>query len=243
MRKPKEGCCIAGTEVLLCDGTTIPIESLQEGDEVWGFYHDTGQWVCAPVLATSVREVDVVVDLEVDPDGAGPLAAYTLTGTLEHPFFVPVRGEYVPMGELGAGDGLRREDGGEAVVVDVGVRYVRAVVFNLEVEGVHNYFVRPHPAVGEGVLAHNTLDCLKLKRLHPDSSLKPRALAHWRAETTEKIVQSLTTPGDEMLRIRPDGTVLQGNHRVKILEERGFDTSILRDDAIIELKDNIAPWE
>jgi len=32
-----------------------------------------------------VREVDVVVDLEVDPDGAGPLVAYTLTGTLEHP--------------------------------------------------------------------------------------------------------------------------------------------------------------
>ena len=68
MRKPKEGCCIAGTEVLLCDGTTVPIESLQVGDEVLGFDHDTGQWVCAPVLATSVREVDVVVDLEVDAD-------------------------------------------------------------------------------------------------------------------------------------------------------------------------------
>jgi len=155
VRKPKEGCCIAGTEVLLCDGTTIPIESLQEGDEVWGFYHDTGQWVCAPVLATSVREVDVVVDLEVDPDGAGPLAAYTLTGTLEHPFFVPVRGEYVPMGELGAGDGLRREDGGEAVVVGVEVRAVRVEVFNLEVGGVHDYYVVHEEESPAAVLVHN----------------------------------------------------------------------------------------
>jgi len=155
VRKPKEGCCIAGTEVLLCDGTTIPIESLQEGDEVQGFDHDTGQWVCAPVLRTTVRQVDTVVDLEVDPDGAGPLVAFTLTGTLEHPFFVPVRGEYVAMAELRAGDGLRREDGGEAVVVGVEVRAVRVEVFNLEVGEVHDYHVLASATAGPALLVHS----------------------------------------------------------------------------------------
>ncbi len=82
-----------------------------------------------------------------------------------------------------------------------------------------------------------------LKRLHPDSSLKPSSLKHWRGKSTDEIVESLGKPGGERLRIRPDGIVRQGNHRIKVLEERGFDTSTLRDKAIIEPKESLAPWE
>jgi len=59
------------------------------------------------------------------------------------------------MAELRAGDGLRREDGGEAVVVGVEVRAVRVEVFNLEVGGVHDYLVSA--TWSGGVLVHNNV--------------------------------------------------------------------------------------
>jgi hypothetical protein len=69
-----------------------------------------------------------------------------------------------------------------------------------------------------------------LKRLH-DASLSPSGLNSIRKMSTEDIIKSLATKGDEALRVRPDGTVLQGNHRLKVLEERGYDTSQLWDIA------------
>ncbi|MCA9525143.1 MAG: hypothetical protein KC549_02455 [Myxococcales bacterium] len=56
-------------------------------------------------------------------------------------------------------------------------------------------------------------------------------------------MESLLKSGDEKLTIRPDGTVLQGNHRIKVLEERGFDTSTLFDKADVRIRENLAPWE
>ena len=82
-----------------------------------------------------------------------------------------------------------------------------------------------------------------LKRMHPDSSLRPTSLNHWRGKSNDDIVESLLKSGDEKLTIRPDGTVLQGNHRIKVLEERGFDTSTLFDKADVRIRENLAPWE
>jgi RHS repeat-associated protein len=70
-----------------------------------------------------------------------------------------------------------------------------------------------------------------IRRLHGDSSLKPTTLEHYRKQSTEQIVKDLKTPGADQLKLRPDGTVLDGNHRIKVLEERGYDTSTLWDGA------------
>jgi hypothetical protein len=78
-----------------------------------------------------------------------------LTGTHEHPFWVEAEQSWVPLGELAAGDVLSTDGGGRAVVVGLTVRPGATEVFNIEVAGPHNYFVRADGGDGPGVLVHN----------------------------------------------------------------------------------------
>ena len=68
---------------------------------------------------------------------------------------------------------------------------------------------------------------MKLVRLHPDRSLSKAGLAYWRRQTTQKILQSLS-PGKPMsLKVKPNGIIMDGNTRTKVLEERGVDLDSL----------------
>ncbi len=107
--------------------------------------------VLGRVTETHVRQSDVVIDLVV----AGPDGTETITGTPEHPFWVVGLGEFVPMGELEVGTVLRTVGGGEARVASIEWREGDFAVFNFEVEGVHNYYVRAPGSDGAGVLVHN----------------------------------------------------------------------------------------
>jgi hypothetical protein len=53
------------------------------------------------------------------------------------------------------------------------------------------------------------------------------ALAYWRRQSTEDIVESLKPGGPEALQVKPDGRILNGNIPIKVLEERGFDINSL----------------
>jgi len=70
-----------------------------------------------------------------------------------------------------------------------------------------------------------------LKLLHSENAFSRKTLEGLRKLSNEELVKSLTTPGDQRLMVKPDGTVMQGNHRVKVLMERGYDTSKLIDKA------------
>lgn len=51
-----------------------------------------------------------------------------------------------------------------------------------------------------------------------------RSLEYYRSRPTAEIVESLR-PGPatkEPLRVKPDGRVVQGNTRIKVLQERGY---------------------
>ncbi|RAL20363.1 hypothetical protein DL240_17430 [Lujinxingia litoralis] len=104
------------------------------------------------VVDTFERQAYEVVDLDVVYAAEG--AADTISGTPEHPFFVPARGDYVPMGELDAGTVLRTTDGSLARVVGSERRQGGFEVFNFEVEDAHNYYVSS-PRGSPGVLVHN----------------------------------------------------------------------------------------
>jgi hypothetical protein len=52
-------------------------------------------------------------------------------------------------------------------------------------------------------------------------------LEYWRQQATEDIVESLKSGGPEALKVKPDGRILNGNTRIKVLEERGFDINSL----------------
>ncbi len=46
-------------------------------------------------------------------------------------------------------------------------------------------------------------------------------------KSTRELIDSLAPGKPEALRVRPDGTILNGNHRVKILRGRGVDVDSL----------------
>lgn len=71
-----------------------------------------------------------------------------------------------------------------------------------------------------------------LRLLHPDSTFARGAyrlsLDYWRKQPTDLILGSLR-PGSSAgsLTVKKDGTVMQGNTRVKVLLERGYNVNAL----------------
>jgi hypothetical protein len=82
------------------------------------------------------------------------------------------------------------------------------------------------------------------KLLHnPDTILKNPNIDKIRQMSTEDIIKSLNTAGDEMMTIKPDGTVMQGNSRLFVLEERGLNINDLGLRPQIYNSPSLTPWE
>ena len=69
-----------------------------------------------------------------------------------------------------------------------------------------------------------------LKPLHDDSSASKASLEFWHKKSTQEIVDSLKPGNPEALRVKPDGTIMNGNTRIHILRERGFNVDSLPRD-------------
>jgi hypothetical protein len=66
-----------------------------------------------------------------------------------------------------------------------------------------------------------------LRALHPDSSLSQAKLNEFEKIPTDKLIDSLRPGQDGELKARADGTVVDGHHRVRILQRRGVDVDAL----------------
>src|SRR6266566_9648030 len=66
-----------------------------------------------------------------------------------------------------------------------------------------------------------------LKPLHPNSSLSPVKLAQMGRLATDVLERSLIPGQKHSLKTRPDGTILDGHHRIHVLRERGVDVDAL----------------
>ncbi|MEN0060921.1 MAG: RHS repeat-associated core domain-containing protein [Myxococcota bacterium] len=118
--------------------------------------------VLGRVVNTFVRMAPEVIDAEIAyADGSTD----TLTGTPNHPFWVPAIRDYVPLGELEVGIALHVQGGGEAILVSKTWRQGDFEVFDFEVEGLHNFYVRGSGSDAVGVLVHNSTP----QKLLPDS--------------------------------------------------------------------------
>jgi hypothetical protein len=75
-----------------------------------------------------------------------------------------------------------------------------------------------------------------LQRVHTDKTLSTgsnrSALEYRRRRKTEDIVKSLRPGRAESLKVKPDGRIFNGNTRVKVLEERGFDVNSLEREVV-----------
>jgi hypothetical protein len=80
----------------------------------------------------------------------------------------------------------------------------------------------------------NALPEFPLKPLHPDASLSQAKLTAMARRTTESLQHSLLPGRTECLKTRPDGTILDGHHRIYILRSRGIDVDTLPREIIMK---------
>ena len=71
-----------------------------------------------------------------------------------------------------------------------------------------------------------------LRSLHADESFSLPKLERFGKLSTEELLDSLRPGEPGSLKARPDGTVIDGHHRVKILRDRGIDVDALPREVI-----------
>jgi hypothetical protein len=66
-----------------------------------------------------------------------------------------------------------------------------------------------------------------LQPLHGDESLSKAKLEKYAKRSTEELIDSLRPGLTEGLKVRPDGTIIDGNHRIRVLRDRRVDVDAL----------------
>ncbi|KPI03717.1 RHS repeat-associated core domain containing protein-containing protein [Actinobacteria bacterium OK074] len=143
-------CFLAGTDVLMADGTTKNIEDIELGDKVEATDPETGE--------TGTREVTRLIRTEGDKyfnelSIATPDGIEHLTATHEHPFWSPSEKDWIPAGKLKPGMTLRTDDGDTVIVTGNHGYTQQARTYNLTVDELHTYYVL---AGQTPVLVHNS---------------------------------------------------------------------------------------
>ncbi|MGW5003475.1 polymorphic toxin-type HINT domain-containing protein [Streptomyces hydrogenans] len=143
-------CFLAGTEVLMDDGTTKAIEDIKIGDKVLATDPETGE--------TGPREVTRLIQTENDKH-FNTLSITTqegieeLTATHEHPFWSPSEHAWIEASQLQPGMTLLTDNGNTAIITGNKPFTKHARTYNLTVDDLHTYYV----LAGETpVLVHNS---------------------------------------------------------------------------------------
>ncbi|MEV5728041.1 polymorphic toxin-type HINT domain-containing protein [Streptomyces pharetrae] len=142
-------CFLAGTDVLMADGTTKDIEDVEVGDEVLAADPESGE--------SGPRRVTQLIVTESDKHFNELSIATTdgiekLTATYEHPFWSPSALLWIEARDLKPGMTLLT-DKGDTVVVTANHAFTKhARTYNLTVDDLHTYYVL---AGGTPVLVHN----------------------------------------------------------------------------------------
>ncbi|MFE3587457.1 polymorphic toxin-type HINT domain-containing protein [Streptomyces niveus] len=143
-------CFLAGTDVLLADGTTKNIEDVKVGDEVLATDPETGKTGKRPVTALIRNEDDKKFNELTLATDSGPRK---LTATHEHPFWSPSSRQWVTAGDLQPGMTLLT-DSGTTVSVQANRAFTKnARTYNLTVGDYHTYYVL---AGNTAILVHNS---------------------------------------------------------------------------------------
>ncbi|MCE5229421.1 hypothetical protein LLG95_07475 [bacterium] len=77
------------------------------------------------------------------------------------------------------------------------------------------------------------MDQPPLQFLHAEDRLIRLKLEYLEKITTDQLVESLSPGREGSLKTRPDGTVIDGHHRLFILQKRGFPIHSLPRDVIM----------
>jgi len=158
------GCFPAGTEVLTASGPH-EIEAIEAGTKVYAYDLVSGEWMLRRVLRRQSHRYDGdMITIQI--------GHITIKATGNHPFYVlrgdslvsrPLpqdvpkeetriteQGRWVEARDLKEGDVLKDKSGNGLMITSVSSRSEQTVVYNLDVDGCHNYAVHQN-----GILVHN----------------------------------------------------------------------------------------
>jgi len=135
--------CFTGDTLVWTENGAIAISEVAIGDKVYAYDAETGEAILAKVTDISVSETNELVHLTINGE--------LIRTTVSHPFYT-ASGEWKAAGDLNVGDHVVTMSG-EATVEAVAVEKLSeaVTVYNLTVEGEHNYYVAEN-----GVLVHNS---------------------------------------------------------------------------------------
>ncbi|MGY4739514.1 polymorphic toxin-type HINT domain-containing protein [Streptomyces sp. ATMOS53] len=151
-------CFLAGTDVLMADGSTKDIEDVDLSDEVLATDPETGKTAARKVTRLIRTEGDKYFnELSIATDNG----IEKLTATHEHPFWSPSEHDWVPAGRLEPGMTLRTDEGHTVIVAGNRAFIQQARTYNLTVDDLHTYYVL---AGQTPVLVHNSGGCLPALR-------------------------------------------------------------------------------
>ncbi|MGW7410173.1 polymorphic toxin-type HINT domain-containing protein [Streptomyces sp. NPDC054833] len=144
-----------GARVLMADGTRKPILDVRVGDLVLATDPASGEARPEPVTDTFRHRTDHLVDVSLADGG-------TLTSTAGHRVYVAGDG-WVHVSDLQVGDRLRTADGFLQSVLALRDQPALAPrsVYDLTVDGLHTFYVRPQGGHSRDVLVHNCLNLVK----------------------------------------------------------------------------------
>ncbi|WP_405808260.1 polymorphic toxin-type HINT domain-containing protein [Streptomyces sp. NBC_00210] len=146
-------CFLAGTDVLMADGSTKDIEDVKLGDEVLATDPQNGKTGKRKVTRLIVTEDDKHFNELTIATEEGP---EKLTATNEHPFWSPSEKRWVEAGQLQPGMTLLAVNGTRATVQANRAYDKRARTYNFTVDDLHTYYVL---AGATPVLVHNAGPC------------------------------------------------------------------------------------
>ena len=136
----KPGCFTGNTKIYSTKGE-VAISKIKVGDMVWSYNENTRKNTQNRIVNIFRHDVNSLLVLQLDGE--------VIETTEEHPFWVLEKG-WVKAGELEVGTCLTTFNGEKLQIKKITHSKQKAVVYNIEVEGDHNYFVSH-----KQILVHN----------------------------------------------------------------------------------------
>ncbi len=135
--------CFTGDTLVAAENGQKRIDEIEVGDKVWAFNVETRESELKTVTKVYVHSVDEILHLYTDEGD--------IDTTANHPFYVVGKG-WVAAGDLVVGDEVYNLDETASAILGLEIEILDepVLVYNLEVEDFHSYFVGCVP-----VLVHN----------------------------------------------------------------------------------------
>jgi RHS repeat-associated protein len=145
---------VAGTQVLMDNGITKPIEKIKVGDRVMAADPKTGKTHPEPVTASfGGTNYTSLVKVTIEGNDRGGYQAGAVTATEHHKFWNPTRHAWTRADHLTPGTDLQAPNGQTIHVLRVLYVPTHPAVHDLTIYGVHTYYVL---AGSTPVLVHNS---------------------------------------------------------------------------------------